>query len=191
MGLGEAAALAERELDATTAHMKATRDRLQAALVAGIPKVRAAPRRCSACSCRHLRLPAVARAAAGLNLLPFAVRSREMLQRPWLCCRCAQDRLRVNGPSDDALRLPNTLSVSILGLNAPQLLSQWRDQLAASAGSACLSSGTHVSTVLAAMGVDAAWGAGTFRFSTGRHTTLDEVDAAAALVVAEANKPLA
>jgi hypothetical protein len=39
------------------------------------------------------------------------------------------------------------------------------------------------SPVLAAMGVPAEWARGTLRLSTGRHTTMDEVEAAAKLLI--------
>jgi cysteine desulfurase len=43
-----------------------------------------------------------------------------------------------------------------------------------------------MSAVLTALGLDPAFGFGTLRFSTGRHTTAEEVDAAADLLLAEA-----
>lgn len=98
---------------------------------------------------------------------------------------------RVNGPAEASARLPNTLSLSVRGLDAARLLADLSDRLAASAAAAC-HTGSHarVSAVLAAMGVeDAAWGAGTLRLSVGRHTG-SEVRDAAALILAEARKQL-
>ncbi len=71
-----------------------------------------------------------------------------------LCICMLQEFVRVNGPTDESLRLPNTLSISIQGLAAPSLLQQLKDKLAASAGAACHSKeGPAVSPVLQAMKV--------------------------------------
>ncbi|KAG2493247.1 hypothetical protein HYH03_008385 [Edaphochlamys debaryana] len=99
-----------------------------------------------------------------------------------------QDKVRVNGPTDPARRLPNTLSLSIRGLNSALALQQLSAQLAASAGAACHSSGASVSSVLRAMQVPSEYAAGTLRLSTGRHTTPEEVDRAVALIVGEARR---
>jgi len=92
---------------------------------------------------------------------------------------------RINGPSEDAARLPNTLSIGIAGIQAAALLAELSDQLAASAGAACHSGGGHgISSVLAAMRVPAEHAVGTLRLSVGRHTTQADVDAAAELILA-------
>ncbi|KAJ9526065.1 hypothetical protein QJQ45_009516 [Haematococcus lacustris] len=98
----------------------------------------------------------------------------------------AEGRVRVNGPSDPDLRLPNTLSISIAGLSAAAALVALADKLAASAGAACHSSGASLSSVLREMGVDPIFGAGTLRLSVGRHTTLAEVERAVELIVEQA-----
>jgi cysteine desulfurase len=91
--------------------------------------------------------------------------------------------VRINGPADARLALPNTLSISIKGLAAASLLQMLHAQLAASAGAACHSSkGPAVSPVLHAMSLGPAWAVGTLRLSTGRHTTADEVDRAVQLI---------
>jgi cysteine desulfurase len=91
--------------------------------------------------------------------------------------------VRVNGPADPALQLPNTLSISIKGLSAPSLLQQLSEKLAASAGAACHSSnGPSVSPVLQAIHLQPEFAVGTLRLSTGRHTTAAEVDAAVRLI---------
>lgn len=130
-GLGKAAEVAARELQATARHMAAMRDSLQRQLIEGLP-------------------PGVA---------------------------------RVQGPVDDTLRLPNTLSISIRGVNAAALLQELSEQLAASAGAACHSGGAAVSPVLAAMGVPPEQAAGTLRLSTGRYTTQRDVDRAVQLIL--------
>ena len=47
------------------------------------------------------------------------------------------------------------------------------------------------SAVLRAMGVPVEFGVGTLRLSTGRHTTDEDVRAAAALIIAEAKRQMA
>ena len=75
----------------------------------------------------------------------------------WLSCDTlpsSQGNLHTHGPTDGTQRLPNTLSVSIRGLQATQLLEDLASSLAASAGAAC-HSGRHASMshVLEAMQV--------------------------------------
>ena len=104
------------------------------------------------------------------------------------------DRVRLNGPADDDWRLPNTLSIGLRAVRAAPLLGALAEKVAASAGAAChsqSSEGGTVSAVLSAMGVPREYGLGTLRLSTGRHTTNDEVERAAALIVAEARRQLA
>ncbi len=84
------------------------------------------------------------------------------------------DVVRLNG--HPTRRLPNTLNVSFLGRDGRELLAAM-PEVAASTGSACHSGGTEPSPVLAAMGVPREVGAGAVRFSLGRSTTADEIDA--------------
>jgi cysteine desulfurase len=95
--------------------------------------------------------------------------------------------VRVHGPSDDAQRLPNTLSLALRRVCAAKLILAMGEEVACSAGSACHASdsGEHValSPVLQAMGVPAEWAMGTLRLSVGRHTTLEEVQRAADVIV--------
>lgn len=94
---------------------------------------------------------------------------------------------RVNGPSSPDQRLPNTLSISIKGLRASDLLMSLPDDLAASAGAACHSNDkATISSVLQAMNVPMEFALGTLRLSTGRHTVKKDVDKAAELIVAGA-----
>ena len=79
---------------------------------------------------------------------------------------------RVNGPHEQ--RLPNTLSISIGGLEAESILSELTG-IAASAGAACHAYGETTSGVLAAMSVPPEFARGTIRFSAGRSTTLAEI----------------
>jgi cysteine desulfurase len=76
-------------------------------------------------------------------------------------------------------RLPNTLNVSFVGRIGADILGQLRN-VAASTGSACHSGQIELSPVLAAMRVPERIGMGAIRFSLGRHTTADEIDAVVA-----------
>lgn len=83
--------------------------------------------------------------------------------------------LIINGHPE--LRLPNTLSVSFKNLQAQTILEALPG-IAASAGAACHSNTVKLSAVLEAMCVPAEYGMGTVRFSTGRFTSIDEIDTA-------------
>ena len=85
-------------------------------------------------------------------------------------------------------RLPNTLSVSLPGAHAGDLLEAVGDEVAASAGAACHGLKVQVSHVLAAMGVSPEVALGTIRFSVGRFTTEGDVDRGAATVLAALGK---
>lgn len=113
-------------------------------------------------------------------------RMRDRLQERLLSA-LPKAAVRINGPQNPDLGLPNTLSISIAGLNSYQLLTQLSERLAASAGAACHQQhGSSVSSVLAAMGVPLDYAVGTLRLSVGRHTTGEEVDQAVAMILEEA-----
>jgi len=82
-----------------------------------------------------------------------------------------------------AERLPNTLSVSLPGAHAGDLLEAVGDELAASAGAACHGLKIQVSHVLGAMGVTTDVALGTIRFSVGRFTTEAEIDRGAEIIL--------
>jgi len=73
-------------------------------------------------------------------------------------------------------RLPNTLNVSFVGRIGADILAAL-DGVAASTGSACHAGEVTLSPTLAAMGVAPATGMGAIRFSLGRETTAEQVDA--------------
>ncbi len=83
---------------------------------------------------------------------------------------------RINGHSER--RLPNTLSISFLGIEANKLLLKVEDSIAASAGAACHSDGISISTTLKAMGIPEEYAMGTVRLSTGKLTTVHEIEKA-------------
>ncbi len=94
--------------------------------------------------------------------------------------------VRVNGHPEQ--RLPNTLSISIRGVNADQLLAAIEPLVAASAGAACHSGQVRVSHVLEAMNVPEEWARGAIRLSTGRSTTTEEGHAATEAIAQAANQ---
>eukprot|EP00891_Asterochloris_glomerata_P000329 jgi/Astpho2/329/fgenesh1_pm.00010_%23_29_t len=100
-----------------------------------------------------------------------------------------RENLHINGPTGSTQRLPNTLSISIRGLQATQLLEDLSSSLAASAGAAC-HSGQHASMshVLEAMQVPLDLALGTLRISVGRHTTQEDVDSAVRLIAEAAQR---
>lgn len=89
--------------------------------------------------------------------------------------------VRVNGHPEK--RLPNTLSISFRNLEANRLLEAIGLEVAASAGAACHSDKVEISHVLEAMRVPIEWAKGTLRFSTGRTTTVADIDRAVETVV--------
>ena len=94
-------------------------------------------------------------------------------------------RAVVNGHLEE--RLPNTLNVSFAGCIGSELLAALPG-LAASTGSACHDGRISISPVLAAMGIDPVLARGAVRFSVGRGTTEEDIDAAAALVAGYVNE---
>lgn len=114
------------------------------------------------------------------NLADYARRMRETRDRLEAGLReYSRPAARVNGHLEK--RLPNTASVSFKGMAADGILAGLR-RVAASAGAACHSDRVEVSATLTAMGVPEEYAMGTLRFSTGRYTTLEEIDAALAEV---------
>jgi cysteine desulfurase len=75
-----------------------------------------------------------------------------------------------------AHRLPNTINVSFVGRIGAEILSRLNG-VAATTGSACHSGRVELSPVLEAMEVKPDVGMGAVRFSLGRGTTCDEIDA--------------
>jgi cysteine desulfurase len=99
------------------------------------------------------------------------------------------DRLRDLRPAavihgEQAPRLPNTLSIALPGVSAPELLGRVGQRLAASAGAACHGSGGEVSGVLAAMGVADETARGTIRLTVGRFSTGGEIARAVEILAA-------
>jgi len=87
--------------------------------------------------------------------------------------------VRLNGHPEK--RLPNTLSIGFRAVDAGILLGEMKD-LAASAGAACHGASVEISKVLKAMAVPMEYARGTVRFSTGKSTTVEEIDCAVEIV---------
>lgn len=91
-------------------------------------------------------------------------------------------RIGINSPSTSCL--PNTLSIAIKGVEAHKLVSVLEEEVSISAGSACHADSVAVSSVLKAMKIEKVTAIGTIRISTGKHTTLEEIDRAVELISA-------
>lgn len=88
--------------------------------------------------------------------------------------------VKLNGHPE--LRLPNTLSLSFPKIEANTLLDELKG-IAASAGAACHADHVDVSAVLTAMHIPVDFAMGTIRFSTGKHSTVAEMEKAAKMIV--------
>lgn len=84
------------------------------------------------------------------------------------------DRVVLNGHPD--ARLPNTLNVGFVDRVGSEILARM-EGVAASTGSACHSGSVELSPVLKAMNVPTEIGMGAIRFSLGRTTTREEIEA--------------
>lgn len=85
-----------------------------------------------------------------------------------------EDGVMLNG--HPSARLPNTLNVSFVGHQGADVLQQL-DGVGASTGSACHSGQVEPSPVLTAMGIEGDRALGAVRFSLGRFTTEEEINA--------------
>lgn len=91
------------------------------------------------------------------------------------------EEIRFNGHPEECL--PNTLSVSFRRVQANALLAEISNEVAASAGAACHSSGEiAVSHVLQAMNVPLDYAMGTLRLSVGKFTTEEEINRAVKVI---------
>jgi len=88
-------------------------------------------------------------------------------------------RIALNGHPTE--RLPNTLNVSFIGRAGSEILGRM-ENVAASTGSACHSGSVELSPVLQAMKIPPQIGIGAIRFSLGRTTTREEIEATVALL---------
>ncbi|PID61840.1 MAG: IscS subfamily cysteine desulfurase [Gammaproteobacteria bacterium] len=86
--------------------------------------------------------------------------------------------------AENANRAPNVLNVRFEGDGRLSLLPALTEKLAVSSGSACISATAEPSYVLTAIGLSAEQALRSVRFSLGRMTCVEEVDAAIAHIVA-------
>lgn len=93
--------------------------------------------------------------------------------------------IQLNG--HPTLRLPNTLSLSFPKIEANTLLDELKG-IAASAGAACHADHVDISAVLTAMRIHTDYAMGTIRFSTGKYSSLDEMEKAAEIIIESVNK---
>lgn len=90
------------------------------------------------------------------------------------------DGLVLNGHPDE--RLPNTLNVSVPGLEGNMIL-QGLPTIMASTGAACHDRSVKLSHVLSAMAVPPEIGMGALRLTVGRSNTVEQIERAARLVI--------
>jgi cysteine desulfurase len=88
--------------------------------------------------------------------------------------------IKLNGHPEK--RLPNTLSLSFPKIEANTLLDELQG-IAASAGAACHADHVDVSAVISAMKIPIDFAMGTIRFSTGKHSTIPEMERAARIII--------
>lgn len=124
-------------------------------------------------------------ALSDLNLFEEQANLRRLRDRLEQGLQSRIPGIRINGHPQ--MRLPNTLSVSFLGLDANTLLSDLVN-VAASPGAACHAGGVDVSHVLRAMGVPDEYALGTIRLSVGRYTDDEEIDQAIDEIVSVAQR---
>jgi len=130
-------------------------------------------------------VPAIVAAARAIELAvaegpTFAARARGLLQVLWEGIHAAFPAAQVLGPAvQDEDRLPNTLNVSLPGVDGRVLVARLDlAGLEASAGSACASGSLEPSHVLLAMGCDEERARAGLRLSIGRTTDDEDLHAA-------------
>ena len=90
------------------------------------------------------------------------------------------DGLVLNGHPDE--RLPNTLNISVPGIEGGKIL-EGLPTILASTGAACHDRSVELSYVLSAMGVPTEIGMGALRLTVGRTNTMEQIEHAARLIV--------
>lgn len=123
---------------------------------------------------------------AGRDLEKNMKHMRAMRDRLYAGIKKGWDQVKLNGHPQQ--RLPNTLSISFLGLEANRILDAVGKEVAASAGAACHSDTVQISAVLKAMHVPLEWAKGTLRLTTGRMTNARDIDRAAQVICTAVQK---
>lgn len=91
------------------------------------------------------------------------------------------DKVSLNGHLEK--RLPNTLSLSFIGFKSNEILDKIKEEVAASAGSACHSGHVTISKVLEEMKIPYERATGTLRISTGKYTSREDIEQAAKAIL--------
>ena len=107
------------------------------------------------------------------------------VERLWAAARAAFADWDLNGSAGD--RWKGNLNIRRDGLDVARLMSDCR-QIMFSAGSACASGSGRPSHVLKAIGLSDAQAKSSIRLGFGRYTTLQDVETAAALIIAAARE---
>ena len=108
----------------------------------------------------------------------------ELRDRLWRQLASALDGVRVNGATEH--RLPGNLNVQFAGIDAEALITSV-PEIALSTGSACSSASVEPSHVLRALGLSPSESRSSVRFGIGRFNNEEEIDHAAARIVAAVN----
>lgn len=123
------------------------------------------------------------------NLEPNSQQMFQMRQRLLIGlkekCRTA---IKLNADLENCL--PNTLSIAFENVDAHTLASLVSKKVLFSTGSACHADSVEISPVLKAMQVNPRTAAGTVRLSTGKYTTIEEIDYAVGAISETVNKLL-
>jgi len=118
---------------------------------------------------------------ARINFAENTTRMRQTRDKLANLLMSALPETKLNGHPEQ--RLPNTLNLSFPKIEANTLLGELKG-IAASAGAACHADHVDVSQVLAAMNVPVDFAMGTIRFSTGKYSTMEEMETAAETIIA-------
>jgi cysteine desulfurase len=114
---------------------------------------------------------------AASSLSEESARVARLRDRLWALLSAEVLQAVQNG--DPAERLPNTLNLRFPGVRGSAVLAL-APEIAASTGSACHEGGESASGVLLAMGIEPEAALGAVRLTLGRHTSLADVECAAA-----------
>jgi cysteine desulfurase len=110
-----------------------------------------------------------------------AVRVGALRDRLWAGIHEGVPEVRLNGHPTQ--RLPGTANIVFHGVESESIvLGLDLKGIAVSAGSACTAGSVEPSYVLVAMGIPVEWAMGAVRFSLGRSTTAEDIDAVVACV---------
>lgn len=96
------------------------------------------------------------------------------------------DNIYINGSMKN--RIANNLNISFGGIDGEELILSICRRVAISTGSACASSSSEKSPVLAELGVIPALRQATIRFGVGRFNTVQEIDKASELIITQVKK---